>query len=114
MAPDPNLDKDDSDVEIGSTDSSSSDSDSSSDEDEEKRIRVKQKMEEFRQQRRNEFSSKMKAMDFSDLKSLENWYERFELYCLTNKDITAANRTAHFFTLIKDKVRASFIYGVVS
>ena len=48
----------------------------------------------------------LKEIDLSDIVALENWYERFELYCVTNKEITEATKTAHFLTLAGEKAYA--------
>ena len=45
----------------------------------------------------------IKAIDFSNLKAAENWYERFKLYFITNKDITDDKKIAHYLTLIGEK-----------
>jgi len=45
----------------------------------------------------------IKEMDFNDEKSMENYLERFELYCMTHKTVTEKNKTAFFLTFIGDK-----------
>ena len=40
----------------------------------------------------------MEKLDITDPSTVEDWYERFELFCLTNTAITNANRTAFYLT----------------
>jgi len=42
----------------------------------------------------------MEPIDLSDTKNIESWYERFELYRLTNDKIKDENATAFYLTLI--------------
>ena len=43
--------------------------------------------------------SNLKPINIKDVKSVENWYDRFSLYALTNKDINEDNETAYYLTL---------------
>ena len=42
---------------------------------------------------------RLEALDINDTTGVERWQERFQLYCLTNKEVTAHNKTAFYLTL---------------
>ena len=39
--------------------------------------------------------SNLKPINIKDVKSVENWYDRFSLYALTNKDINEDNERTY-------------------
>jgi len=43
---------------------------------------------------------RIEKLDVTDPDGIEDWHERFEQYVLTNADITPANKTAHYITLV--------------
>ena len=47
-----------------------------------------------------EHYSPLEKLDITDIDGVTDWHERFELYTETNSEITAANKTAHYLTLI--------------
>ena len=42
----------------------------------------------------------IEKLDLNDINSLEDWFERFELMCSTNKEINSSNKTAYYLTLV--------------
>jgi len=55
----------------------------------------------WRHQQDNPISMEnLEKMDISDPNSLQDWFERFEIYSSINQKITPENKTTHFLTMI--------------
>lgn len=42
----------------------------------------------------------LEALDLSDTQNIDRWFQRFNLWCLTEDKVTALNKTAFYLTMI--------------